>query len=1395
METLWLNRAIRYSLLEPSGRLGVYIGTNRPVLLPCTGSGAYRVHMSVYGTNVPADGNCLYYSVWTGAESAGISMPFGLSRSHHVFFLRVITAKKVFDLYQTGELENIENVNVDTVCDLIATPNQYLRYSGIEPIMAMALYLKRTIVVLCCDGIKSVVPFDDALVDGGYHHPIVIYHCSAEDITSSTLPKNHYVRVSFGSSRDKEEFKQLIEAYRGKAPITVDIASEHPHSANKRNNLELEMEYRLKKKKLNPYQHDEQKIVFLEQEILEKIMITEEEMDIVRQNQNFTKYPRLGLFYFHCCSCDPRTYVANNENLLGDNGKETISRLQKVLDKPLDANTIGSIQQQAVSHAASSGDIWVCASCCEIINTIFKDVVIMSIQNLDIHFLLTPDEIQKNCSIPIEILRKHCQCLEYCGNYYHLNPDLVPDIGQIVLCEKCAKNPKDSPYSIANGHDYGRTGDLPELNDVAMGCISPARQFGLEIVLSGKHSIGHSICFPSDGPEKCSRILPEVTDQSLPRITFVGPKDHWRIEQKKFQHLYNLPIENMYKWMRVLCKLHTFYLENDIVIDESDGKIQQLLDAEKRILENVTISDSEDSIEVNSQSVQERFREDYENDRSTIMVKGSAIIKETNGSVVVNEAVEAMGNMLDNIPRRGSEIDVPVVTVERSENPMCEWYENSNMIASTFPTLFMTGGKCLPSGSWKSSFIEHLMAYYDGRFESNIMFVTTLFNQLQRHAAIRKAAKVGSSRAIILKRLGEVANSVEFRKNLAAARAQPELPQSKKLNASLQKLLSIVGSSVPFSPFERISTRPKILALRYRYGVPLHWLTIAPPEHDDLQLHRIAKLRETKIWNNENIIYMHKECRMTDFEEDIQRNPRRRLSVSGKYPALSANVFKQKMAIVYNDILRCKCSRDTKLKHDFLQRPIGAYGTVAAHAGVIEPQQDGRLHKHMTVYGSKYSPELLTRLTCSKEMTSDVATWLDSICSLTISDDVQEWKRTFTERKEKFPRAYQIDVPLASVHFDDFVRACEKMISLTNVHEHSLTCTKGKRGIHMCRLARPAGIHDDATCPLFIERIKCGNMSQGIKPILRYQQIPSYLCAIIDEGYDLQNGKLFRDHTNGIVLWELCRSQSNSFTVETNLLLAATTMSHTNSAVITGEDPGDMIEEYQEAYMTKNDIALKGACSALLSAIEHLSQYPSRAEDATSTLRIGKYLATRTVNIFSGSHEWSHSLMVYAITGNRSFVSSDTFCYIYPYTFVEYFRAVDEINVENGDRISSIQATLDNLADMTTSLNNADEQDEQSSGTQMFSIDGKIVFLSQAESYLHRGVHFDNFSPLEFFSIIDILPVPADENVSKSNRGRPKRPSFPLAETHPLYPAFNGYIRAKMRTPIFGGPPPSDMVK
>ncbi len=50
----------------------------------------------------------------------------------------------------------------------------------------------------------------------------------------------------------------------------------------------------------------------------------------------------------------------------------------------------------------------------------------------------------------------------------------------------------------------------------------------------------------------------------------------------------------------------------------------------------------------------------------------------------------------------------------------------------------------------------------------------------------------------------------------------------------------MMGSTIPYSPFECAVTRPKLNAMRYRYDVGSNFITGAPPEFEDLLMLRLC---------------------------------------------------------------------------------------------------------------------------------------------------------------------------------------------------------------------------------------------------------------------------------------------------------------------------------------------------------------------------------------------------------------------------------------------------------------------------------------------------------------------------------------------------------------------------
>ncbi|OWZ05539.1 hypothetical protein PHMEG_00022357 [Phytophthora megakarya] len=976
---------------------------------------------------------------------------------------------------------------------------------------------------------------------------------------------------------------------------------------------------------------------------------------------------------------------------------------------------------------SSATDIWACAACGRIIYENGNgSVVFRSIS--DLYDTLRVPDAEKAAmfdGIPEEFIRKYRQVLFDGEDIYYLIPELVKDRERIPLCVRCCDDARKNKFSVASGHDYGRIDQLPKLNDISTNCIAPVRCFGIELSLSRTHSTGHSICFPSDGPLQVASILPAVDSHCLARVTFIGPAEEWRVQQQKYRKLYDIPVNDIYKWLSVLCRLNNIFREENIEIDTSDQRCAELQGLGDAISDGV-VCDSSHAIHVldaeieQLQEIEACACEPERDHASDIIVRNSAVLPSvvtTEGHQNVNShgIIDAMLNIVD--PESHVDHFTKVIPVKKGGAPLTEWENNNTIIAGAFPTLFLLGSLALPSGSMPPDYVDHFMNYYDGRFESSPTFTALLFNQQQRHATVRKAARIGMSHEKMMSKFGELASTDEFKCALRYAKAHPNNAQARLLNVELLRVLSLI-----------------------------------------------------------------------DLSPELKESARVRLAVSNQFPALSAQVFERRFTIFTDTLMRCCQSKCSRISRNFLQRERGVYGRVAAFNAVIEPQLNGRLHAHVTVYGSGITPELLTRVACCAELIPDARQWIDNVCCCSIMNSTREWIEEWRETHgNKLPRMFEIPLPDALTDYEEFLTAAEKRALSTNTHTHSATCRKGRKGHYMCRLCRPAGVHEGLTSPLHVRLSSPGSVKQHAT--FSVTNIEDATAAIIDDNTGLQGRKLLPDHVDGAIIWEQHRPIGDIMFVETNLAMAALLASHTNSSLMNGKASADMVEEYQHAYMTKEKGGLKFATTAMLTALEDIEKYPSQADDCGTRVRHAKHLASRTVNSFTGGTEWSHSLMAYSLAGHCSFVSSDTFWYVYPHALAAYIRehSVNEIgsgsseeeddeefvlstssedtdSSENSDiaisdtellELLDVDGTDDSygicsepvgeneanewvegaLRDLIAGVNTDSEDTAQSStpsGARMYKVNGEVIIVSPSESYRYRGVHFQDYSPLEF---------------------------------------------------------------
>jgi hypothetical protein len=138
----------------------------------------------------------------------------------------------------------------------------------------------------------------------------------------------------------------------------------------------------------------------------------------------------------------------------------------------------------------------------------------------------------------------------------------------------------------------------------------------------------------------------------------------------------------------------------------------------------------------------------------------------------------------------------------------------------------------------------------------------------------------------------------------------------------------------------------------------------------------------------------------------------------------------------------------------------------------------------------------------------------------------------------------------------------------------------------------------------------------------------------------------------GPITWEQTRYKQDAYYCENNIITTNIVGCANDSSPITSATSGELSEKYLSEYMVKEKASLKQVVPSLLVALDQNIAHPSKAEDTGSTIWTGMHLAQRTMNTFSGSHQWFMPLMALALLGNKSIVHSELFSYVFPHANV-----------------------------------------------------------------------------------------------------------------------------------------------
>ncbi len=112
-----------------------------------------------------------------------------------------------------------------------------------------------------------------------------------------------------------------------------------------------------------------------------------------------------------------------------------------------------------------------------------------------------------------------------------------------------------------------------------------------------------------------------------------------------------------------------------------------------------------------------------------------------------------------------------------------EWTDNKSLMIGAFPDKFLFG-QGVPNGLPTQQNWKHFSFYYDGQFDDPL-FIAHEFNQLQHACCIRNLARITGKNLATLKRLGVLANSEEFQRQLIWERDHLHSQEAKSLNAKV----------------------------------------------------------------------------------------------------------------------------------------------------------------------------------------------------------------------------------------------------------------------------------------------------------------------------------------------------------------------------------------------------------------------------------------------------------------------------------------------------------------------------------------------------------------------------------------------------------------------------------
>ena len=399
----------------------------------------------------------------------------------------------------------------------------------------------------------------------------------------------------------------------------------------------------------------------------------------------------------------------------------------------------------------------------------------------------------------------------------------------------------------------------------------------------------------------------------------------------------------------------------------------------------------------------------------------------------------------------------------RAECAINEFGNNGELLYGAFWYLFPLGSGLDGMGPVSKRAARHLFLFHDNRFAADTMFLFTLANQMQRHAACRGvSARIKNSTEAFEKFEELCADRDAFVELLDMAIEDPRCKEGRTVLSKIVPVMNLGAKRVPWSSAERSSELPKLLALDRRYGPTSYFFTVAP---NDVYHPTVLRLSHGSRDNNSfpavvdaDFLKALREGKVDGIQHlDIPLTNTKMQQLAAANPIATAMVVHRMLVAVFTELIGLEPSNLSTKRGNLVSRGAGIFGSCTAWGAVIE--LDGRKcwHWHASVKGGP-TPGLLANVAGHAELESAILAAIDTHIRAEVPPAIHVLD--VARRLLKAPK------PHFSYHMPkhgglDYQRWAALVASVVCFHEHKATCSKTtskkSKGKWCCRFAKPSG--------------------------------------------------------------------------------------------------------------------------------------------------------------------------------------------------------------------------------------------------------------------------------------------------------------------------------------------------